>query len=552
LSSLADIVTLAPVPDSEEILQLSESTGICADSGETSSVSAKSSILPREQPAKQRRKKKATSSAPRIREQSIEADVQVTSLSRPKRRAAEYAAARVMADLIEEELPIDKKRRDEMPEKTARKRQKRTATQDKISKSRGAADASVEVDETSAAALSACVRDVEVKDTKPQKRALKTFGEKNEGPPHVISATAASEELAPARIPLAETDINNAMLHAVLDEKSTKSPQAPTVIHKSKSQSPLKPAIREAAPKRKRGRPRLSIHHDQNNAMKSHSRQEEEVVEPSLLSDDRLQPHKFVPKRATSSAEAGENVKQEKPFKKRKAAEATAPKIVNEDLRVGEYKSESRQVRTAITADVSSEKRQYDALLETSERSPVMAQSCNKPLSIPVSNAIMPTPSVPSIQPQPTKRKRGRPKKIVASTPLPVEEIQPPPPPPTENPKHQAKVNNENPTHQSEARKETTAAHVPEMPPISRNRPRADENVDWLFASDPIRTKTSSTARPRTTTTAGQSKTRKIGTRENLPEMDLEELLSGITSLANANSSLQSHLRLAGKSRMKG
>jgi hypothetical protein len=568
LSSLANTVTPAPVPDSDEILQLPENTGICAGSRETSSVKAKSSILPRERPAKQRRKEKATESAPRIREQSIEADVQFTSRSRPKRRAAEDAAAKVMADLIEEEQPIDKKRRDEVLEMTVRKRQKKTATPDETAESKSRSDAIVVMDEMSAAALPAGLTDLEVKDTGHRKRARKAVSAKDEDPPLITNATASSEELAPSRIPLAETDLNNTMLHAVLDVKGIKSPQASKIMHRSKIQSPSKPTIQETAPKRKRGRPRLSVHHDAKKTTKSNSRQEHEILEPLHLPDDDLQPEKLVAKRAVPSAESGENVKEEKTLKKRKIVEATAPKIENKNRRMIDFDSESRPASSGVAAHVSSDKRQHGARMddvssdatfgkhpETSGKPTVLIPSY-KPSSISVSDTMVRVPNELQIQPQPTKKKRGRPKKIVAST-VPVEMLRPPLPP-TDYPDIQTNPDDENDkTDPPKPREETNPAHArPSMiPPTSRNRPRTDENVDWLFASDPVRiNQPSVVSRPRTTiTTAAQSKkVRKLGARENLPEMDLEELLSGITCLANASSSLQSHVRLAGKSRMKG
>ena len=119
-------------------------------------------------------------------------------------------------------------------------------------------------------------------------------------------------------------------------------------------------------------------------------------------------------------------------------------------------------------------------------------------------------------------KKRGRPKKAPESVVVAVRAAPSKPSPSA------ARETSTNQVPDCSELSKLSASHRPPAVAHVQTRHHVDEDVDWLFAPTKARSKPG-ISMPRVT--EAQQKKRKISARD-LPEMDLEELLSGITSLA--------------------
>jgi hypothetical protein len=544
------------ISKSVEVVQSLEAEAERAGCETLNEVVIESKASSRTQPAKRGRKKKAAAIAVEIIvKQDEEADApNTTSRARPKRRAAEDAAAKVIADLIEEELPIDKKRRDEVPREITRKRGAKVAANDARS---GLMEGSAEGvtlepthailtlvedrDPDSSIASQMRSRGAGIKDIKPRGRDRKVADVKHGDSAMVVVARECVADSAPTRVPLAETDINNTVITTVINDEG-KDTHPPKVARKPRGRPPSKPSApfsaQKTALKPKRRVARLSIHNDLSDKENSSSRHEERVQE---------QFGQFVTaQHSNPELQRGESSQTEK----ERAAEGGTHNLKRgaEDLTTSETK-EKRQIcvsrinelssNTETTRKVPKRKMQNhvateigdDNGAEPEEEKLETNKSTVKPLPSHAQSRISTSDTMTSTtckvprEPAPV-RKRGRPRKTPGSASAEIQASSSKP--------STSKTGDTNTNQAPDSSKLSKYSAPPQAPTITHSQPRhhVDEDVDWLFAPAQTRLKPV-VSKPSVTVADTQQRKRKINARD-LPEMDLEELLSGITSLAEA------------------
>jgi hypothetical protein len=513
-----------------------------------SEVIIESTASSQTQPTKRGRKKKAeTVTITTISEQHVNLDAQVTtSRVRPKRRAAEDAAAKVMADLREEELPIDKKRRDEVPTKTSRRRGGKATTNDATSSLKEGSGAGVILDTTpSTLALAGHRNDypsevipvvsrtvAETKDVGPRKRARTVANATHGDFAAVIIAREVAAEPEPARVPLAEADVNHTVITTIPNDDS-KSSQAPNMIRKPRGRPPSKTSARGTAAKSKQRIARLSVHNDHliadapSPGREKSARGQSAMLLPAQPSDLKL-------RGTVSSEKREENLEEESTHnlsigskiiatsENMEGLQISAPLVrIQSSTRENVPKSPRSKVHSRTHVDDANINAESTKMTRMNERTMKPLPSYVPPINAASTAATSKTCEI-SREPVPAK-KRGRPRKTPDSAPAEIQAPDSGPSPSDVRETHTGQVSDS-----TQPSKSHTSHTGPQTIIQVRSRHHVDEDVDWLFAPAPTRSKPV-ISKPRAT--AAQQKTHKVSTRD-LPEMDLEDLLNGITSLA--------------------